>query len=71
MAPPPKNRELYVVQYPDGREITVPTPRMAVYKTLFGPIGTIACAVKAGHKTLLARRGPDPLPFDIDHPTSP
>jgi hypothetical protein len=59
MAPPPKNRELYVVEYPDGRTITVPDKRTACYRALYGPIGTMALAVKRGEKTLIVQRTPD------------
>jgi hypothetical protein len=62
MAPPPRNKELYVVEYPDGRTVIMPSKRVAVYRALYGPIGTIACSVKKGEKTLIVKRTPEPDP---------
>jgi hypothetical protein len=64
--PPQKNRELYVVAYPDGREVLVESPRKAWYKAMFGPIGTMALSVQKGQRTLFYERKPDPEPQDTD-----
>jgi hypothetical protein len=66
MAPPPRNKELAVVEFPDGSTIVLPDKQTAFYRALYGPIGTIAYTVCKGEKTLIVKRTPDPDAGDPD-----